>query len=157
MYSFPNLEPVRCSMSSFNCCFLNCIQISLDLYFIGPHFMEVVYAHNKKSNDIKIYAGKVILPITFFGCTTQHVESSFPDQGSNLCLLHWKLRVLTIGNLSLFFLFFFWQRKVYCRAKQGKRVTSAQKPDSPMVLFYRQNLRWGLQNVWFSSDWLVVR
>ena len=28
MYSFPNLEPVHCSMSGFNCCFLTCIQIS---------------------------------------------------------------------------------------------------------------------------------
>ena len=27
-YSFPNFEPVRCSMSDFNCCFLTCIQIS---------------------------------------------------------------------------------------------------------------------------------
>ena len=26
-YSFPNLEPVCCSMSSSNCCFLTCIQI----------------------------------------------------------------------------------------------------------------------------------
>ena len=30
MYSFPNLEPVCCSMSSSNCCFLTCIQISLE-------------------------------------------------------------------------------------------------------------------------------
>ena len=28
MYSFPNLEPVCCSMSSSNCCFLTCIPIS---------------------------------------------------------------------------------------------------------------------------------
>ena len=28
MYSFPNLEPVCCSMSGSNCCFLTCIQIS---------------------------------------------------------------------------------------------------------------------------------
>ena len=28
MYSFPNLEPVHCSMSSFNCCFLTGKQIS---------------------------------------------------------------------------------------------------------------------------------
>ena len=28
MYSFPNLEPVCCSMSSSNYCFLTCIQIS---------------------------------------------------------------------------------------------------------------------------------
>jgi len=28
MYSFPNLEPVCCSVFSSNCCFLTCIQIS---------------------------------------------------------------------------------------------------------------------------------
>ena len=28
MYSFSYLEPVCCSMSSFNCCFLTCIQLS---------------------------------------------------------------------------------------------------------------------------------
>ena len=28
MYFFPNLEPVYCSMSGSNCCFLTCIQIS---------------------------------------------------------------------------------------------------------------------------------
>ena len=28
MYSFPDLEPVCCSMSGFNCYFLTCIQIS---------------------------------------------------------------------------------------------------------------------------------
>ena len=28
MYSFPDLEPVCCSMSASNCCFLTCIQIS---------------------------------------------------------------------------------------------------------------------------------
>ena len=28
MYSFPDLEPVYCSMTNSNCCFLTCIQIS---------------------------------------------------------------------------------------------------------------------------------
>ena len=28
MYSFLNLDPVRCSMSGSNCCFLSCISIS---------------------------------------------------------------------------------------------------------------------------------
>ena len=28
MYSFSSLEPVSCSMSSSNCCFLTCIQVS---------------------------------------------------------------------------------------------------------------------------------
>ena len=33
----------------------------------------------------------------FFCCTTQHVGSQFPNQGLNLCPLHWKHRVLTTG------------------------------------------------------------
>ena len=28
MYTFPNFEPVHCSMSSSNCCFLSCILVS---------------------------------------------------------------------------------------------------------------------------------
>ena len=28
MYSFTNLEPIRCTVSGFNCCFLTCIQVS---------------------------------------------------------------------------------------------------------------------------------
>ena len=28
MHPFPNFEPVHCSMSASNCCFLACIQIS---------------------------------------------------------------------------------------------------------------------------------
>ena len=43
MYSFPNLEPVRCSMSSSNCCFLTCIQISQEA---GK---EVTYSHLLKN------------------------------------------------------------------------------------------------------------
>ena len=31
MYSFPDWEPVCCYMSSSNCCFLTCIQISLEI------------------------------------------------------------------------------------------------------------------------------
>ena len=28
MYSFPSFEPVHCSMSGSNCCYLSCIQVS---------------------------------------------------------------------------------------------------------------------------------
>ena len=39
MYSLPYLEPVLCSMSGCNCCFLTCIQVS-------PEAGEVVwYSH----------------------------------------------------------------------------------------------------------------
>ena len=48
MYSFPNLEPVPCSMSGSNWCFLTCIQISQEagkvvwyshLFKNFPHFV----------------------------------------------------------------------------------------------------------------------
>ena len=42
-YFFPNLEPVCCSMSSSNCCFLTCILISQEAG------QEVWYSHLLKS------------------------------------------------------------------------------------------------------------
>ena len=50
MYSFPNLKPVCCSMSSSNCCFLTCIQVSQEagqvvwysyLLMNFPHFVVI--------------------------------------------------------------------------------------------------------------------
>ena len=50
MYSSPNLEPVHCSMSGSNCCFLTCIQISQEtgkvvwyarLFQNFPHFVVI--------------------------------------------------------------------------------------------------------------------
>ena len=42
MYSFSYLGPVCCSMSSFNCCFLTCIQISLEVGHVVryPHLFQ---------------------------------------------------------------------------------------------------------------------
>ena len=42
MYSFPYLEPVCCSMSSSNCCFLTCIQTSqeADKVVWYSHFLK---------------------------------------------------------------------------------------------------------------------
>ena len=48
----------------------------------------------------EIYAlsdGILIFNCLFFGCTTWHVGSLFPDQESNLCPLHWKHEILTTG------------------------------------------------------------
>ena len=50
MYSFSYLEPVCCSMSSYNCCFLTCIQVSQEagqvvwyshLFQIFPQFIVI--------------------------------------------------------------------------------------------------------------------
>ena len=42
----------------------------------------------------------------FFGCATWHEGSWFPDQGLNPCSLQWKGRVLTIGLLGKFPLYY---------------------------------------------------
>ena len=53
-YSFPNLEPVCCSMSSSNCCFLTCIRISQEAgqvvwYFhLFKNFPQYVGVHTVK-------------------------------------------------------------------------------------------------------------
>ena len=50
-YSFPNLEPVCCSMPGSNCCFLTCIQISQEagkvVWYSHPfeNFSQFVVTH----------------------------------------------------------------------------------------------------------------
>ena len=40
-YSFPNIEPVHCSKSHYNCCFLICIQISQrQVRWSGIHLLK---------------------------------------------------------------------------------------------------------------------
>ena len=58
MYSFPDLEPVYCSMSSSNCCFLTCIQISQEAgqvvwySHLLNNFPQFVVIHTVKSFGI---------------------------------------------------------------------------------------------------------
>ena len=58
MYSFPYLEPVCCSMSSSNCCFLTCTQISQEAgqmvwySHLLKNFPEFVVIHTIKGFGI---------------------------------------------------------------------------------------------------------
>ena len=58
MYSFPDLEPVCCSMSSSNCCFLTCTHISqkegqMVWYFhLFKNFPQFIVIHTVKSFSI---------------------------------------------------------------------------------------------------------
>ena len=58
MYSFPNLEPVCCSMSISNCCLLTCIQISQDVgkvvwySYLLKNFPQFVVIHTVKGFSI---------------------------------------------------------------------------------------------------------
>ena len=63
MYSFSYLEPVFCSMSSSNCCFLTCIQVSQEAnkvvwYSISWRIFQVVVIHTVKGfslvNEAKV-------------------------------------------------------------------------------------------------------
>ena len=58
MYSFSYLEPVCCSMSSSNCCFLTCIQISQEATqvvwysHLFPNFPQFIVIHTVKGFGI---------------------------------------------------------------------------------------------------------
>ena len=58
MYSFSNLEPVCCSVSSSNCCFLTCIQISQEagqvLWYshLLKNFPQFVVIHTVKGFSV---------------------------------------------------------------------------------------------------------
>ena len=58
MYSRPNLEPVCCSISSSNCCFLTCIQISQEAgqvvwySHLLKNFPRFVVIHTVKGFDV---------------------------------------------------------------------------------------------------------
>ena len=58
MYSFPNLEPVYCFMSSSHCCFLTCLQISQEAgqvvwYFcLLKNFPQFVVIHTVKGFSV---------------------------------------------------------------------------------------------------------
>ena len=57
-YSFPDLEPVYCPMSSSNCCFLTCIQISQEAgkvvwySHLFKNFSQFVVIHRVKGFSI---------------------------------------------------------------------------------------------------------
>ena len=72
MYSFPDLELVCCSMSSSNCCFLTCIQISQEagqvvwyshLFQNSPQFLVI---HTAKCFGIVNKAVDIFLELSFF-------------------------------------------------------------------------------------------
>ena len=57
-YSFPNLEPVHCSMSGSNCCFLTCIQVSQEAgkivwyFYLFENFPQSAVIHTGKGFSI---------------------------------------------------------------------------------------------------------
>ena len=110
MYSFPNLEPVCCSMSSSNCCFLTCIQVSQEAgqvvwysHLLQNFFFFDCVDHNKlyMLSCVQLFATpwtvatRLLCPWaspgnnTGVGCHAL-LQGIFPPQGSKRSLLHWQ-------------------------------------------------------------------
>ena len=73
MYSFSYLEPVGCPMSSFNCCFLTCIEVSQEAgqvvwySHLFQNFPQFVVIHTVTGLDIVNKAGiDVFLELSCF-------------------------------------------------------------------------------------------
>ena len=119
MYSFPDLEPVCCSMSSSNCCFLTCIQISQEAgqvvwySHLFQNFPQFIVIHTVKGfgivnkEDIDVF-----LKLSCFFCDPADVgslisgSSAFPKTSLNIwtftihALLMPGLGILTITLLE---------------------------------------------------------
>ena len=78
MYFFPNLEPVCCSMSGSNCCFLTCIQISQEV-------------------------GKVVCPMQFPSNVFLRLKNR-PSGFYMVPALHWKVLSKTSASSHCIFL-----------------------------------------------------
>ena len=95
-YSFPNLEPVYCSISSSNCCFLTCIQISQEggkmvwYSHLLKTFPQLVVIHTSFSvvNEAEV---DVFLKFSCFFCDPTNVDnfisgsSAFFKSSLNIC------------------------------------------------------------------------
>ena len=110
MYSFPNLEPVCCSMSSSNCCFLTCIQISQEAgkvvwySHLFKNFPQFVVSHTVKGfsvvNEAEIH---VFLEFSYFFYDPTDVGNliSGSSMFSKSSLYIWKFSVYILLNSSL--------------------------------------------------------
>jgi len=98
MCSFPNLEPVRCSMSGSSCCFLTCIQISQEAgqvvwySHLFKNFPQFVVIHTVKGFGIVNKAEvDVFLELSCFFFDPTNVgnlvsgSSAFSKSNLNIC------------------------------------------------------------------------
>ena len=88
-YTFPNLEPVCCSISSYNCCFLTCIQISLEAdkvvwySYIFKNLAQFVVIHTVKGFSIDSEAEvDVFLVFSCFFCEPADVGNLVSDSSA---------------------------------------------------------------------------
>ena len=99
-YSFPNLEPVCCSRSTFNCCFLTYIHISQEARQVVwyshllKNFPQVVMIHTVKGFGVVNKAEDFLEHSCFFK-EPVNVGNLIADSSafSKLCLNIWKFTI----------------------------------------------------------------
>ena len=88
MYSFSYLEPVCCSMSSSNCCFLTCIQVSQEAgevvwySHLFQNFPQFIVIHTVKAHSVlcKQYSRKKLIGIKHTTCQLLFMWSFCPPE-----------------------------------------------------------------------------
>ena len=107
MYSFPNLEPVFCSMSSSHYCFLSCIQVSQEAgemiwYSHSLIFPQFVVIHTVKGfsivNEVEV---DVFLEFSSFFYDPTDVGNLISGSSafSKSSLHIWKFLVLILSSI----------------------------------------------------------
>ena len=118
MYSFSYLEPVCCSMSSSNCCFLTCIQISQEAgqvvrySHLFQNFPQFTVVHTVRGFGIVNKAEiDVFLELSYFfndlTDVSNLISGSSAFSKSNLNIWKFSIHVLLkpgLENLSITFL-----------------------------------------------------
>ena len=110
MYSFSYLEPVCCSMSSSNCCFLTCIQISQEAgqvvwySHLFKNFPEFVVVHTVKGFGIVNKAVDIFLELSCFfndpADIGNLISGSSAFSKSNLYIWKFLVQVLLKPNMK---------------------------------------------------------
>ena len=120
MYSFPSLEPVHCSMSCSNYCFLTCIQVSQEggkmvwyfhLFKNFPHFVVIHISSVQSLSCLLLFVipwtaeCQASLSITNSQSLLKLMSIKFVMPSNNLILCHPFLFLLSIfPSIRVFFM-----------------------------------------------------
>ena len=113
MYSFPNLEPVRSSMSGSTCCFLTCIQASQEAgkvvwySHLLKNFPQIVVIHTvRRFSVVNEEEVDIFLEFYCFFYDPMDVGNLIPDSSafskSSLYIWKFSVHVLLKPNLKDF-------------------------------------------------------
>ena len=93
LFDFPSLYMFQCCLLDNSFLFVFPPTVFPITYPIKFKFSIIFFLYRSSVLHLKHFALKKI----FFWPHHQHMESLFPDQGWNMCPLHWKCRVLNTG------------------------------------------------------------